>query len=140
MVKDDIYAIRLHFTMDSQRQHTSDHYDGGTGFTGRDSTPEALSPYSIKPLTASVSFFRQISFKEIGSRPYNQSHSWHRKWYSYFFSPRQLKCCRNGLATNTEKPTRHRFQPLQLRRTIPRFREHLQTEQVRMLALHGVEH
>lgn len=40
---------------------------GGTGFTGRDSTPEALLPLLDKPMPGFGELFRAISFEEIGT-------------------------------------------------------------------------
>lgn len=40
---------------------------GGTGFTGRDSTPEALIPLFDKIIDGFGELFRQISYEEIGS-------------------------------------------------------------------------
>ena len=40
---------------------------GGTGFTGRDSTPEALLPLFDKTILGFGELFRQISFAEIGA-------------------------------------------------------------------------
>jgi molybdenum cofactor biosynthesis protein B len=40
---------------------------GGTGFTGRDSTPEALLPLFDKTIEGFGELFRQISYEEIGS-------------------------------------------------------------------------
>ena len=40
---------------------------GGTGFTGRDSTPEALLPLLDKEMTGVGELFRAISFEEIGT-------------------------------------------------------------------------
>ena len=48
LVPDDVYAIRARVSQwiaDPQVQAVIT--TGGTGFTGRDSTPEALAPYSI---------------------------------------------------------------------------------------------
>lgn len=40
---------------------------GGTGFTDRDSTPEALQPLFDKAVDGFGELFRQVSFAEIGS-------------------------------------------------------------------------
>ena len=39
---------------------------GGTGFTGRDSTPEAIAPLLEKTIDGFGELFRQVSFEEIG--------------------------------------------------------------------------
>ncbi len=40
---------------------------GGTGFTGRDSTPEALSPLFDKHIEGFGELFRQLSYQDIGT-------------------------------------------------------------------------
>ncbi|AQZ95233.1 molybdenum cofactor biosynthesis protein B [Halopseudomonas phragmitis] len=40
---------------------------GGTGFTGRDSTPEAVAPLLDKQVDGFGELFRQVSFEEIGT-------------------------------------------------------------------------
>jgi molybdopterin adenylyltransferase len=40
---------------------------GGTGFTGRDSTPEALIPLFDKSISGFGELFRQISYTDIGA-------------------------------------------------------------------------
>ena len=40
---------------------------GGTGFTARDTTPEALIPLFDKPVEGFGELFRQISYNEIGT-------------------------------------------------------------------------
>ena len=40
---------------------------GGTGFTGRDSTPEALAPLFDKEIDGFGELFRQLSYAEIGT-------------------------------------------------------------------------
>lgn len=68
IVKDDIYAIRACVSAwiaddDVKAIITT----GGTGFTGRDSTPEAVSVLLDKEISGFGELFRQISYEEIGS-------------------------------------------------------------------------
>ena len=66
--KDDIYAIRATVSCwiaDPEVQVVLT--TGGTGFTGRDSTPEALAPLFDKTIDGFGELFRQVSYDEIGS-------------------------------------------------------------------------
>lgn len=40
---------------------------GGTGMTGRDSTPEALGPLFDRPIETFGELFRQLSYEEVGT-------------------------------------------------------------------------
>ncbi|MFT5033855.1 MAG: molybdenum cofactor biosynthesis protein B [Bermanella sp.] len=68
IVKDDIYQMR---SMVSQWIAREDIdvviVTGGTGFSGRDSTPEAMSVLFDKSIDGFGELFRQLSFAEIGS-------------------------------------------------------------------------
>lgn len=68
IVPDDIYLLRaqvsawiadpdIHVVLST----------GGTGFSGRDSTPEALAPLFDKQVEGFGEVFRAVSFEEIGS-------------------------------------------------------------------------
>ena len=68
IVKDDIYAIRAVIS----RWIADPAVDavlvtGGTGFSGRDSTPEAVTPLFDKAIEGFGEVFRAISHTEIGS-------------------------------------------------------------------------
>lgn len=68
IVIDDIYLIRSavsQFIADPQIQAIL--ITGGTGFTQRDSTPEALSPLFDKEVEGFGELFRYLSFQEIGT-------------------------------------------------------------------------
>ncbi|MEQ8955540.1 MAG: molybdenum cofactor biosynthesis protein B [Porticoccaceae bacterium] len=65
---DDIYIIRALISewIANEKVHAVI-TTGGTGFSGRDSTPEALSPLFDKHIEGFGELFRQISFAEIGT-------------------------------------------------------------------------
>ncbi|WP_297186416.1 molybdenum cofactor biosynthesis protein B [uncultured Porticoccus sp.] len=68
LVPDDIYRLRAEVSRwiaDPQLQVVL--VTGGTGFTDRDSTPEALLPLFDKQVEGFGELFRQISFTEIGT-------------------------------------------------------------------------
>ena len=68
IVRDDIYAIRAQLSnwiADEQIQTIIT--TGGTGFTGRDSTPEAVSVLLDKEILGFGELFRQISYDDIGA-------------------------------------------------------------------------
>ncbi|QEM81565.1 molybdenum cofactor biosynthesis protein B [Halomonas binhaiensis] len=68
IVKDDIYHIRAQvsrWVVDEEVQVIL--VDGGTGFTARDSTPEALLPLFDKVIEGYGELFRQISFQQVGT-------------------------------------------------------------------------
>ena len=68
LVRDDIYAIRAQVSQwiaDAEIQVIIT--TGGTGFTGRDSTPEALLPLFDKQIEGFGELFRQLSYADIGT-------------------------------------------------------------------------
>lgn len=68
IVRDDIYALRAvfsHWIADPQVQVVIS--TGGTGITGRDSTPEALMPLLDKVIEGFGELFRAVSLAEIGT-------------------------------------------------------------------------
>jgi molybdenum cofactor biosynthesis protein B len=68
IVIDDIYRIRavLSAWIADPDMH-SVLVTGGTGFSGRDSTPEAVQPLFDKTIEGFGEVFRALSFEEIGS-------------------------------------------------------------------------
>nr|WP_324256960.1 molybdenum cofactor biosynthesis protein B [Cellvibrio fontiphilus] len=68
LVVDDIYQIRAalsHWIVDPQAQVVL--ITGGTGFAGRDSTVEAVTPLFDKTVVGFGELFRQVSYEEIGT-------------------------------------------------------------------------
>lgn len=68
IVPDDIYAIRAVVSAWIANPAIDTVLcTGGTGFSGRDSTPEAVMPLFDKVIEGFGELFRHISFQEIGS-------------------------------------------------------------------------
>ncbi|MFT5710525.1 MAG: molybdenum cofactor biosynthesis protein B [Halioglobus sp.] len=68
IVVDDIYQIRAALsTWIANKEIHAVLVTGGTGFSGRDSTPEAVRPLFDKDIDGFGEVFRALSFKEIGS-------------------------------------------------------------------------
>jgi molybdenum cofactor biosynthesis protein B len=68
IVRDDVYQIRAHLShwiADASVQAVV--ITGGTGFTNRDSTPEAVSVLLDKEVPGFGELFRQMSYEDIGS-------------------------------------------------------------------------
>lgn len=68
IVIDDIYQIRAQLSQwIASKDIQSVVITGGTGFTSRDSTPEAVSVLLDKTVEGFGELFRQISYQEIGT-------------------------------------------------------------------------
>jgi len=68
LVQDDIYAIRAILSQwIFDKKVNAVITTGGTGFAGRDSTPEAVTPLFDKTIEGFGELFRHVSFSEIGS-------------------------------------------------------------------------
>ncbi len=68
LVTDDIYQIRAvvsNWIVDTHAQVVL--ITGGTGFAGRDSTVEAMTPLFDKTVVGFGELFRQVSYEEIGT-------------------------------------------------------------------------
>lgn len=68
IVIDDIYLMRARVSqwIADENVHAVI-TTGGTGFTGRDSTPEALAPLFDKQIDGFGELFRQLSYDDIGT-------------------------------------------------------------------------
>jgi molybdenum cofactor biosynthesis protein B len=68
LVRDDVYQVRAVVSKWIADEDVSVIITtGGTGFTGRDSTPEALAPLFDKTIDGFGELFRQVSYEEIGA-------------------------------------------------------------------------
>lgn len=68
LLKDDIYQLRAQVSAwIANRDIEVIVITGGTGFTDRDSTPEAIKPLLDKEVLGFGEMFRQLSWQEIGT-------------------------------------------------------------------------
>ena len=68
LIKDDVYQIRSQVSQWIANPKIQVIIStGGTGFSGRDSTPEAITPLLDKIIDGFGELFRQVSYAEIGS-------------------------------------------------------------------------
>ena len=68
IVVDDVYQIRAELSCwIADRNVQVVLTTGGTGFTGRDSTPEAVTPLLDKVIEGFGELFRSVSYDEIGT-------------------------------------------------------------------------
>lgn len=68
LVIDDVYLLRARVSQwIAEPEINAVLTTGGTGFTGRDSTPEALSPLFDKYIDGFGELFRHVSYDDIGT-------------------------------------------------------------------------
>lgn len=125
LTRDDVYQIRAVVS----RWIAEPDVDvilttGGTGFTGRDSTPEALAPLFDKTILGFGELFRQISYQEIGASTIQSRAIGGLANATLIFA---LPGSGNAVRTGWEKILRHQldasFRPCNFAELIPRFKE-----------------
>ena len=98
---------------------------GGTGFTGRDITPDALLPLFDKPIEGFGELFRQISFTEIGtSTVQSRALGGIANGTLIFALPGSSNACRTGWEKLLRAQLDIRHKPCNFAELMPRFREH----------------
>ena len=126
LVKDDVYEIRSKISQWIANQNIQVIITtGGTGFTGRDSTPEALEPLFDKKIDGFGELFRQISFEEIGSSTIQSRAVAGIANGTLIFS---LPGSSNAVKTAWQEILKNQldinFKPCNFAELIPRFKEH----------------
>jgi len=125
IVTDDVYAIRAVLSAwiadpDVQVILTT----GGTGFTGRDSTPEAARVLFDKHIEGFGELFRQLSYEDIGSSTIQSRALGGLANGTLIFC---LPGSSNAVRTGWDKIIRNQldidFKPCNFAELIPRFRE-----------------
>ena len=97
---------------------------GGTGFTGRDSTPEALLPLLDKKMPGFGEMFRAISFEEIGtSTMQSRAFAGLANGTFVFCLPGSTSACRTGWEKLIRAQLDARTRPCNLANLRPRLRE-----------------
>lgn len=97
---------------------------GGTGFTGRDSTPEALLPLLDKQMPGFGEMFRSISFDEIGtSTMQSRAFAGLANATFVFCLPGSTSACRTGWEKLIRAQLDARTRPCNLANLRPRLRE-----------------
>ena len=125
LLRDDKYALRARVS-----QWIADEgvdgilVTGGTGFTGRDSTPEALLPLLDKQMDGFGEIFRALSFEEIGtSSLQSRAFAGVANGTFLFCLPGSTSACRLGWEKLIRAQLDARTRPCNLAALRPRLRE-----------------
>ena len=125
IVRDDKYAMRALVS----RWIADDGVDGiiatgGTGFTGRDSTPEALLPLLDKQMPGFGELFRAISFDKIGTSTLQSRAFAGLANATFLFAlPGSTSACRTGWEKIIGAQLDARTKPCNLANLRPRLKE-----------------
>ncbi len=97
---------------------------GGTGFTGRDSTPEALLPLFDKTISGFGELFRQVSYEEIGSSTIqSRALGGLANGTLIFAMPGSTGACRTAWEKILRNQLDATFKPCNFAELLPRFHE-----------------
>ncbi len=127
IVRDDIEAIRVWL-----RAWIADPVvdviitTGGTGFTGRDVTPEAIEPLFEKRMEGFSTLFHMVSFPKIGSSTIQSRATAGVAGATYIFClPGSPGACRDAWDEILKYQLDYRHQPCNFVEIMPRLDEHL---------------
>lgn len=125
IVRDDIYRLRaLVSAWIADEAVNVVLITGGTGFTGRDSTPEAILPLLDKQMPGFGELFRQISFAEIGtSSLQSRAFAGVANATFVFALPGSTSACRTAWTQLVAAQLDARTRPCNLAALTPRLRE-----------------
>jgi len=125
IVPDDVYRMRAVFSRwiaDPEVQVVLS--TGGTGITGRDSTPEAVAPLFDKQIEGFGELFRSVSFEEIGtSTVQSRAVAGLANGTFIFCLPGSTGACRTAWDKVLEPQLDHRTRPCNFAQLIPRLLE-----------------
>ena len=125
IVPDDIYRIRAvvsNWIADPMVRVVLT--TGGTGMTGRDSTPEAIRPLLDKEITGFGELFRMLSWEEIGASTLQSRALGGLANATFIFClPGSTGACRTGWDRILQAQLDARARPCNLVELLPRLRE-----------------
>ena len=99
---------------------------GGTGFTGRDVTPEAVEPLFEKKMEAFAALFLMVSFRKIGTSAIQTRATAGLAGSTYIFClPGSPGACRDAWDEILVHQLDYRFRPCNFVEIMPRLDEHL---------------
>jgi molybdenum cofactor biosynthesis protein B len=125
IVRDDVYQMRAvlsRWIADPEVQVVL--ATGGTGVTGRDSTPEAVAPLLDKHIEGFGELFRALSFEEIGaSTIQSRAFAGLANGTFLFCLPGSSGACRTAWDKILQAQLDHRTRPCNFAQLIPRLLE-----------------
>ena len=127
IVRDDIEQIRAQ-VLDWSRNPAIDAVitTGGTGFTGRDVTPEALEPLFDKHMEGFSIVFHRISFDKIGTSTVQSRATAGLINQTFVFAlPGSPGACRDAWDGILQEQFDYRHKPCNFVEILPRLDEHL---------------
>ena len=99
---------------------------GGTGFTGRDVTPEAVEPLFEKRMEAFAALFLMVSFRKIGTSAIQTRATAGVAGATYIFClPGSPGACRDAWDEILVHQLDYRYRPCNFVEIMPRLDEHL---------------
>lgn len=105
---------------------------GGTGFTGRDVTPEALEPLFEKRMEAFATLFLMVSHAKIGTSAIQTRATAGVAGATYVFClPGSPGACRDAWDEILVHQLDYRYRPCNFVEIMPRLDEHLRREKAR---------
>ncbi|MEP9366752.1 molybdenum cofactor biosynthesis protein B [Xanthobacter sp. VNH20] len=105
---------------------------GGTGFTGRDVTPEALEPLFEKRMEGFSTVFHMISFAKIGTSTLQSRATAGVARSTYIFClPGSPGACRDGWDEILVNQLDVRYRPCNFVEILPRLDEHLRRDKAK---------
>ena len=125
IVPDDIYQMRAVFScwIADPDVHVIVS-TGGTGITGRDSTPEAVTPLFDKSIDGFGELFRTVSLEDIGSSAIqSRAFSGLANGTLIFCLPGSTGACRTGWDKILKEQLDHRTRPCNFAQMFPRLLE-----------------